>query len=931
MKKRTLILIALLIFIPTLLLFLVTVLVQPLLPQPWNSALILLGVVLAAVLAGLSGVHKAIQIAYLIDRPEEAVEKEPKNVAEASSGGVSIIADGNVMLVTQNLWKQFPRLSVPQDTLQAATSRYLEHLIQRFQYLNLRGMGISDRIPLRLPLMEMYVPLKARIELPEGETWARQLKLAGRQVSEDEAETMGQRLSEPQPVLDLLRKNDGLIVLGDPGAGKTTFLKYLALSLARGESEALGMSQRLPVLLPLSAYANALADRDVPLSDFLADYYHSQGSDLPVGAMLNEALEQGGALLLLDGLDEVRNLQQRHVVIDRVVNFFNFQRGRGNKFIITSRIVGYREVRPPATDGLAECTLVDFDTEEINLFVEKWTSAIERAAQGETTVAQAEAEREKAELLDTVARNQGVRRLASNPLLLTILALMKRQGVSLPERRVELYDQYVRVLLKHWNLARGLDRPPARDLDVVETVRVLAPLALWMHESSPGVGLVKREDMRRQLASIFAARGHEEPEKATQQFLLDAHEYAGLLVERGHGTFGFNHLTFQEYLAAVAIGQLGQRSVTPIVDVLAAHVGDDNWHEVTLLTIGYIGIVQQRDEAAGETLFELIEAEPGEAGEAAVLAGEAVVDTWPGGVTQQCKTKVMQMLTATMQDDTVVKPLQRAAAGEALGRLGDPRDGVCELEPVLIQIPAGSFLMGEEKYTVAIKEPFAIARYPVTHYQYDLFIQDGGYTEKWCDCWTKDGWKWREGRESQTPWLWIDPDYALPNQPVVGVSWYEAVAYSEWLKRTTGKSYRLPTEAEWERAARHTDGRAFPWGDVWDANRANSKETGWDRPTVVGCFPGGNADCGAADMIGNVWEWCQTRWRDEKQQEYPQPYQFDDDRELLKGGDRVGRVVKGGGWFNDGLRCAYRFRSYPYYDLNKLGFRLVVSPFFSGR
>ncbi len=101
-------------------------------------------------------------------------------------------------------------------------------------------MGISDRIPLRLPLVEMYVPLKARIELPEGETWARQLKLAGRQISDEEAETMGPRLSEPQPVLDLLRANDGLIILGDPGAGKTTFLKYLALILAQGENETLG-------------------------------------------------------------------------------------------------------------------------------------------------------------------------------------------------------------------------------------------------------------------------------------------------------------------------------------------------------------------------------------------------------------------------------------------------------------------------------------------------------------------------------------------------------------------------------------------------------------------------------------------------------------------------------------------------------------------
>src|SRR5206468_12891860 len=101
---------------------------------------------------------------------------------------------------------------------------YLAHLVERYRYLDFRGMGISDRVPLRLPLLDMYVPLKARVQTPEGETWARQVRLAGRFVGEDEAEAIGERLSEPQPALDLLRKSSGLILRGDPGSGKTTFL-----------------------------------------------------------------------------------------------------------------------------------------------------------------------------------------------------------------------------------------------------------------------------------------------------------------------------------------------------------------------------------------------------------------------------------------------------------------------------------------------------------------------------------------------------------------------------------------------------------------------------------------------------------------------------------------------------------------------------------
>ena len=325
--------------------------------------------------------------------------------------------------------------------------------------------------------------------------------------------------------------------------------------------------------------------------------------------MLTAALDAGAALVLLDGLDEVKDLALRHTVVERVADFYTFRRRKGNKFVLTSRVVGYRAVRPTA-DGLAECTLVDFDDDEIAAFVERWTAALERQAQGDTATAAADAARERRELLDAIQRNPSVRRLAANPLLLTILALMKRQGVTLPERRVELYDQYVTTLLSTWNRARGLGRPPTHDLDVVQTMRVLAPLALWMHEVSPGVGLVKREDLRRKLTAICAASGEPDPDQAARQFLEDVREYAGLLLERGPGEYGFIHLTFEEYLAAVAIALEGQGDCRPIVDRIAAHVGDPAWREVALLTVGYLGIRQQLPRVAGEVVEALAAEHP---------------------------------------------------------------------------------------------------------------------------------------------------------------------------------------------------------------------------------------------------------------------------------------------------------------------------------
>ncbi len=837
------------------------------------------------------------------------------------TGGGDFIGRDLNLIVAQSASEILRVLRPPisKEAVQNATEAYYHALLDRHRYLSLKGMGVSDRVALRLPLLDLYVPLKARLELPPGETWKRDVRLAGRPLSDEEQQALAGRLSELQPVLNLLQKHAGLIILGDPGAGKTTFLKFLALRLALGEGEQLGLGNRLPILAPLSAYAVALSERDVRLDDFIAAYFHGIGADLPIADMLREALRQGAALVLLDGLDEVKDPALRHHVVERVVDFYTFHRRAENKFVLTSRIVGYRDVRPTAED-LAECTLVDFDDDEINAFVARWTIALERQAQGESAFARAEAERERRELLDAVHRNPGVRALAANPLLLTILALMKRQGVTLPERRVELYDQYVRALLSSWNRARGLGRPPSRDLDVVQTVRILAPLALWMHETNPGAGLVRREDLRRRLEEIYQERGEVNPEAATARFLDDVREYAGLLLERGPGEYGFIHLTFEEYLAAVAIALQGQRDVQPVVKQLSDHVGDPSWREVALLAVGYLGIIQQRDEAAGAVVEALADQKPGQPGEAVVLAGEAVLDAWPGGVPPVSKERIVSALVPVMQSADVA-PVMRRRAGLVLGRSGWRPDDLDDF----VEVPPGRFLYGDdlyggEKKRREIPYRYWIAKYPVTNAQYAHFVDDGGYSERrW---WSEEGWQWRESQRRGQPWYWDNSTLNNPISPVVGVTWYEAEAYCNWLNGhldaihldrartvTKPKRYvvRLPTEEEWERAARGVEGREYPWGDKFDSANANVYDVA-DRAggtTAICTYPQGISPTGAWDMSGNVWEWTISRSSSES----------------------TARVLRGGSWNGDlrGARCAYRDRGGPDLFYTGLGFRVVVS------
>ena len=257
--------------------------------------------------------------------------------------------------------------------------------------------------------------------------------------------------------------------------------------------------------------------------------------------------------------------------------------------------------------------------------------------------------------------------------------------------------------------------------------------------------------------------------------------------------------------------------------------------------------------------------------------------------------KAVELVRGFPSDATIVESLvslstTTSVPEEIVGKAGI-REGVTESK--MANVPKDSFLYGDEKQSISIDKDYLIDIYPVTNEQFRHFVQNGGYDNG--EVWSDDGWKWKEQERVSQPRYWDDKRWNKPDHPVVGVCWYEADAYARW----TGK--RLPTEQEWEKAARGTDGREYPWGNEFDKDKCNSKESGIGSTTPVTKYVNGLSPFGCYDMVGNVWEWTEN-WHSGKQQD---------------------KVVRGGSWDNESwdLRSSNRSRNRPTYWGDNVGFR----------
>ncbi|MBM4083446.1 MAG: NACHT domain-containing protein, partial [Planctomycetes bacterium] len=334
--------------------------------------------------------------------------------------------------------------------------RYSDYIRHTVQWLEFRGF-LQVRNIVRLPLEDVFVPLWATdIAQPRLASDDPEQRGEGRRKATSELEEL--RLKTPRQrgraELDrALQAHPRLVVLGDPGSGKSTLLKHLALQATKG-----GQSpgrQCLPILAPLAAYAEARSQQSsLSLNDFLPRHFSDQG--LPdLMPLLTDALTRGYALVLLDGLDEVVRADARATVAAEVQQFAaRFPRSR---FVVTSRIAGYS---PGALgEHFTPMVIAAFDEEDIERFARQWSRAYE-AVVGMSPEAERRAELRANQLIAAIASAPPIQRLAANPLLLSLLALIHYQGTRLPQQRVELYRLCVEALAETWNRARSLTGRP---------------------------------------------------------------------------------------------------------------------------------------------------------------------------------------------------------------------------------------------------------------------------------------------------------------------------------------------------------------------------------------------------------------------------------------------------------------------------------------
>ncbi len=942
-------------------------------------------------------------------QPREVVRKESVQIIGSdviTQGDNSIAAIAGRDVSIDNSHKEIHYYSKDQSVVSSETLRnaYLNRLFQQCRQLSLAGVdpkvAISEKDS-QLNLDAVYTAL---------------LTLTPEEHENLLQEKLPEKNTRRQSALEQLNKHSRLVLLGDPGSGKSTFVDFVTLcmageSLGKTEAGLLQLLAPLPTkdnkeeptpqpwdhdqLLPVKVILRDFAARGLPpvgkkatavhLWDFIASELESSTLKDYCKLLQDELINKGG-ILLLDGLDEVPDAEKRRTQIKEAVEDFASVYFKC-RIVVTSRTYAYQKQDWRLLE-FTETILAPFSNEQINFFINNWY--VHSAQVRGKDIKDAEG---RADLLKRVIFNSvRLRVLAERPLLLTLMASLHAwRGGNLPEKREELYADTVDLLLERWQSPKtvlegdgaiSVVQPTLAEWLKVDRDRMrkfLNELAFKVHASQPdtmGTADILEEDL---VSGLIKLSNKPDVNPAMLiEFLIDR---AGLLLPHGNHVYTFPHRTFQEYLSACYLTD------TNFPSKVAKLVRNEpnRWREVALLACAKA----VRGTASIVWLFveKMCSCEPEDISKniediwGAQLAVQALVECVDlKDIIDPTKTdgtdlnKVLRLKYYLQEIISIndLPPVERSTAGDNLARIGDVRKEVMTVEEMsFCLVPKGEFWMGEDKEmhkNDTLSKDFWISKYPVTQAQFQGFIKDDGYRREgywkeasvagvWQDGRVKSLWddKWRE-----KPYQ-LGMPFSLLNHPVVGVTWYEALAFTRWLNEKLhehnnlpkGFHVKLPSEAEWEKAARGgleipdnpvispvnnlsnaeslgnkikanpKPKRDYPWEiNEVDQNNANYEDTGIGATSAVGCFTAGASPYGCEEMSGNVLEWTRSEYVD-------YPYNPNDGRENLEASSDKSRVLRGGSFFSSlrSVRCASRSRYDPDGRDYDVGFRVLLSPF----
>lgn len=779
---------------------------------------------------------------------------------------------------------------------------YQRMLVDQARYISLAGL--SDWGELDLQLADVYVE---RNLLP-----------------------MSPGVTTSAPLMQLVQEPRARILIeAGPGGGKSALLRHMVLAcaahmvsdptLAVAPHEQWPEGMPLPILISVYDIANSLGRSDtVPTISVFWSVIEDllQGNDLGMLVpVLQEALQAGECLILIDGLDDITDPDFFRIITAGLGRFVT--RYPQNRYVVTCR---QRTTMPQgALIGFAHYALGPLEDGQVDAMVESYAKAIARSV-GFPALA---------DLPEQIARLQGhlrtderMRDLVRQPLALTLCVVVHAEGRRLPQARTVVFQRLLDLLLDRWNQVRMPGSAPAlaQLLGVpalalpAQRLALLQPLALafqrrpdFSDDEPAALHVAEIEPLLREPLLMLGVDYRRAIEEVIPH-LLDYCCRQGLLMQTDSAPrYAMPQRALREYLAARALARM------PDFPSQAYQLREESrWRETILLAVQELG-QGPTAHIAREFLRLLLEAPPyGERPNDLLLAAATLLELGErSGPERMLRAETRERLVELLANPACATS-ERVRAGQLLGQLGDPRFD--EIMPPLVRIGGGPFVLGDrdgyedEGPVQWVDVPsFAIGAYTVTNREYARFLADEV--------------------QHPRPRYWHDPRFNNPSQPVVGVSWHDAVAYCAWLNARLqqtgalprGMVVRLPLEIEWEKAAswdpKRQVKRRFPWGDAWSAERANTAEGRGAWVTApVGCYPNGVSAYGVHDMVGNVWEWTASIY-----QSYPgatHPF-HEADSYTLRGSSCVSLPSH--------TRTTYRSRLPPGHWRYHLGFRIVVA------